>query len=181
MDILAHTDEPRCICSGYPMDIISADITGVAEALQNLTELGATELVIKATVALSEAGFVSVQDAIAFGEIKDDSLAGMAIPRSPLNFFRNTHFEIRHDIGKLKGLFGGSSSLEDTSSESETVAREAETSSAAPSATAVAKKTPQDNTIPLGLKINLSSVPPMSVPEKRAARDRQVNSSLLKV
>lgn len=63
-------------CRGYPADILSADIGGIAEALQNLTDLGAVDPMIKATVALSESGFVSVQEVIAFGEIKDDSLAG---------------------------------------------------------------------------------------------------------
>jgi hypothetical protein len=33
--------------------------------------------VIKATVVLSESGFVSVRDALAYGEIKDDSITGM--------------------------------------------------------------------------------------------------------
>ena len=32
---------------------------------------------IKATVVLSESGFVSVRDALAYGEIKDDSITGM--------------------------------------------------------------------------------------------------------
>ena len=60
---------------------MSADISGVAEALQNLTDLGATDPVVKATVALSESGFVSVQDAVVYGEIKDDSLAGKILSR----------------------------------------------------------------------------------------------------
>jgi len=33
--------------------------------------------VIKATVVLSESGFMSVRDALAYGEIKDDSITGM--------------------------------------------------------------------------------------------------------
>jgi hypoxia up-regulated 1 len=56
--------------------MLEAEITGVSEAFGNLTERGATEPVVKATVSLSESGFVSVQDVIAFGEIKDDTITG---------------------------------------------------------------------------------------------------------
>jgi hypothetical protein len=59
--------------------MLEAEITGVIEALGNLTERGATDPVVKATVSLSESGFVSVQDAIAFGEIKDDTITGMEV------------------------------------------------------------------------------------------------------
>lgn len=48
----------------------------MAEALTNLTEGGAVDPVIKATVALSESGFVSVKEAVAYGETKP-SLAGV--------------------------------------------------------------------------------------------------------
>ena len=41
-----------------------------------MTDLGAVDPVVKATVVLSESGFVSIQDAIAFGEIKDELLTG---------------------------------------------------------------------------------------------------------
>ncbi len=65
-----------CVSRGYPTDILEAEITGIPEALKNLTEMGAVDPVVKATIVLSESGFVSLQDAIAFGEIKDDSIAG---------------------------------------------------------------------------------------------------------
>ena len=55
------------------------EITGVSEALGNLTEREAVDPVVKATVRLSESGFVSVPEAIAYGEIKDASIAGMQI------------------------------------------------------------------------------------------------------
>ena len=61
-------------CSGYPSDILEAELRDVSGALQDLTDLGAVDPVVKATVVLSESGFVSIQDAIAFGEIKDESL-----------------------------------------------------------------------------------------------------------
>lgn len=56
--------------------MLEAEIIGVAEAIGNLTERGAIDPVVKATLTLSESGFVSVSDAIAFGEIKDDSITG---------------------------------------------------------------------------------------------------------
>jgi hypoxia up-regulated 1 len=62
--------------SGYLVDILEARISGVAMALANLTERGAIDPVVKATVALSESGFVSIKDAHAFTEVKDDSLTG---------------------------------------------------------------------------------------------------------
>ncbi len=49
---------------------------GVGEAIQNLTEAGATDPVIKATVMLSESGFASVRDAFVSGEFKDESITG---------------------------------------------------------------------------------------------------------
>jgi hypoxia up-regulated 1 len=58
--------------------LIEVEITGVEEALANLTDRGAPDPVVKATIPLSESGFVSVTDAIAFAEVKDDSIAGNA-------------------------------------------------------------------------------------------------------
>ena len=60
----------------FPSEILQARILEVSEALGNLTERGATEPVIKVTVALTESGFAVLQDAVAFGEIKDESIAG---------------------------------------------------------------------------------------------------------
>lgn len=55
---------------------MEVEISDIPEALKNLTEAGATDPVVKATLVLSESGFVTVQDAVAYGEIKDDSIAG---------------------------------------------------------------------------------------------------------
>jgi hypoxia up-regulated 1 len=60
----------------FPSEISQAQILEVNEALENLTERGAVDPVVKVTVALSESGFAVVQDAVAFGEIKDESIAG---------------------------------------------------------------------------------------------------------
>ncbi|TCD68568.1 lumenal Hsp70 protein [Steccherinum ochraceum] len=148
---------------GYPTDILEAEISGIPEALANLTERGAIDPVVKATVVLSDSGFVSVQDAVAFGEIKDETVTG-----------------------KLKSFFGGSgSSAEETVSEQETLARseaaeetstnsEADAQDKKPSPTPTPNKKPsvKDNTIALEVKVNLASIPPMSVAQKRASRDR---------
>ena len=63
--------------SGFPREILQVQITGVAEALGNLTERGAIDPIVKLTVALSESGFVSAKDAVAYGEVKDESLTGV--------------------------------------------------------------------------------------------------------
>lgn len=56
--------------------MLEVEIGGVAEAFANLTERGAVDLVVKATLTLSDSGFVAVKDAVAYGEIKDESLTG---------------------------------------------------------------------------------------------------------
>ena len=55
---------------------MEARISGVGEAIKNLTEAGATDPVVKATVMLSESGFASVRDAVLTGEFKDESITG---------------------------------------------------------------------------------------------------------
>ncbi|OBZ74655.1 Heat shock protein 17 [Grifola frondosa] len=140
---------------GFPTDILEAGIVGVREAIQNLTDLGAIDPIVKATVVLSESGFASVRDAIAFGEFKDESLAG-----------------------KLKGFFGGSSSTEEPSADAETTADE-QSSAAYSSPTASTKATPKDEPISLDVEVKFSSIAPMTVAEKRRARDRHVFEIIL--
>ena len=70
---------------GYPAGLLEAQIGGVAEALKNLTDRGAAEPVVKATLALSESGFASVKEAFMVGEIKDESITGK--PFSSILFF----------------------------------------------------------------------------------------------
>jgi hypothetical protein len=152
------------LSSGYPTDLLEAHIKGVAEALKNLTEAGASDPVVKATVSLSESGFASIQDAVAFGEIKDDSLTG-----------------------KLKGLFGAgsSSSSSETESEHETVARseapEESATAASSNSSKEKEKAAVKDTIQLEVEVKLASIPPMTVAEKRAARDRCVQICLMLV
>ncbi|KAF8346739.1 heat shock protein 70 family [Amanita rubescens] len=162
------------VAPDFPQRILEAEIVGVAEAIANLTELGVVDPVVKTTVTLSESGFVSVSDAIAYGEIKDDSLTG-----------------------KLKGLFAASSS-EDTTTESvanqppresdsdsdaaspsSSSSAEAEPSSSGeatiptPSPSAEVKKILQkEQTIPLTVNTYFISIQPMSVEEKKESRNR---------
>ena len=60
----------------FPVDLLDARISGVAEALANITEAGGIDPVIKATILFSESGFVSVPEAVAYAELKDESIAG---------------------------------------------------------------------------------------------------------
>jgi hypoxia up-regulated 1 len=68
---------------GFPVQLLEAHITGIAEAVKNLTSLGASDPVVKATLALSESGFASVKEAFVVGEIKDDSFTGLSYHVSP--------------------------------------------------------------------------------------------------
>jgi len=56
--------------------VLEVELSNVTEAIANLTERGAVDPVVKATLMLSDSGFISVTDAVAYGEIKDDSLKG---------------------------------------------------------------------------------------------------------
>ncbi|KAK7055392.1 actin-like ATPase domain-containing protein [Favolaschia claudopus] len=162
-DFVINFDYKDAIAPGVPTRFLEVGIEGVTEAIANLTELGASDPVVKATVKLSESGFVSVSNAVAFGEIKDESIAG-----------------------KLKGFFGaGSSSSEtDTSSENspprETTgsSSEAATPSGATNSTPEKEKeekkkvVPKDNTITLNTTVVFPTIPPMSTEGKKSARSR---------
>jgi hypoxia up-regulated 1 len=156
------------VISGHRADILEADISGVQDALKTLTEAGAIDPVIKATVVLSESGFANVQDVVAYGEIKDESITG-----------------------KLKSMLNNALPTDGSESESEkeTVARPTSTTTTTTTTTASSegnetteaatdkkekeKEKPKD-TIPLKVEIKWSSIPPMSTVEKRTARDRCV-------
>jgi hypoxia up-regulated 1 len=69
--------------SEIPVELLDARISGIAEALANITEAGGVDPVIKATILFSESGFVSVPEAVAYAEMKDDSLAGVYTPSCP--------------------------------------------------------------------------------------------------
>ena len=126
------------------------------DALANLTERGAAEPVVKLTVALTESGFAGVQDAVLFGEIKDEGL-----------------------IGKVKDLFGGGAK-DEPSPEADAdadVPLEASTSSAPPvptkkASTKDAKDAKDEDTIPLHVDVRPLSIPALEPSELRQARDR---------
>jgi hypoxia up-regulated 1 len=151
----------------FPVDLLDVRISGITEALANISAAGGVDPIIKATILFSESGFVSVPEAIAYGEIKDDSLAG-ASTRSPPPLLRLLNM----CAGKLKGLSGDSSpSAEDGSTSTVDP-------SVAPKATKAAT-TPKDITIPLNVTVKFPSVAPMGLEQKREARQRYVSSCLL--
>ncbi len=160
-----------CVCShsffrGFPTRILEVELEGVTEAIGNLTERGAIDPVVKATLMLSESGFVSVTEAVAFGEIKDESIAG----KSPVVSVKY----IERFLGKLKGFFGaGSSSSPDSEEATEEASGEsASAAEAEPSSEVKEEKPPVPNTIQLNFTSYFTSIPPMTVAEKRTARSR---------
>jgi hypoxia up-regulated 1 len=58
-----------CNIRGFLTRMLEVEIGSVAEAFANLTERGAVDPVVKATLALSDSGFVTVT-----AETKDESL-----------------------------------------------------------------------------------------------------------
>ncbi|KAG6812912.1 hypothetical protein H0H92_015464 [Tricholoma furcatifolium] len=170
-DFMLYFDYKHLIAPGYPQRMFEAEILGVAEAIGNLTERGAVDPVVKATLMLSDSGFVSVSEAVAYGEIKDDSLTG-----------------------KLKGLFGGGSSSEEAepSSAENVPPRESETSSSSSSSSSTAsssseaptpsaneteadakkKAVSKEDTIKLKVVTSFPVFAPMTVDEKKEARSR---------
>ncbi|PPQ80345.1 hypothetical protein CVT25_003628 [Psilocybe cyanescens] len=162
-DFSLFIDYKNPVAPGYPTRMLEVDLGNVTEAIANLTERGAVDPVVKATITLSESGFVTVTDAIAYGEIKDESLTG-----------------------KLKEFFGGGSSSTDeaTQSAENTPPRDSDSASSssssaseAPSSSATPEKdnkptAPVENTIPLSIDVRFTTIPPMTVDEKKKARGR---------
>ncbi|EAU87647.1 hypothetical protein CC1G_09108 [Coprinopsis cinerea okayama7 len=163
-------DYKRTPAIGFPTRMLEVGIEGVSEAIANLTERGAIDPVVKATVSLSESGFISVTKAIAYGEIKDESLSG-----------------------KFKSLFGGSPS-EATVDDAESAEPPRETESSSSSSSSAAsesesatngdkkdkkekkeekkKPNPADNTIELKVVPKFTTIAPFTLEQKRAARAR---------
>ncbi|KAH8822683.1 Hsp70 protein-domain-containing protein [Flagelloscypha sp. PMI_526] len=138
---------------GIPTRLLESEIIGVTEAVKNLTEAGATDITVKATLSLSESGFVSIKDAVAHGEIKDESLTG-----------------------KLKGLFGGASSESGEETESTDASSDASTpSEAATNESAKEKSAPATkpkDTYKLDVANEFGFLGPMTLEQKQAARAR---------
>ena len=70
----------HAVAPGYPTDFLETRVSGVKEALANITAEGGSDPVIKATLALSESGFIAVPEAVAVADAKDDSIAGECFP-----------------------------------------------------------------------------------------------------
>ncbi|KIK97251.1 hypothetical protein PAXRUDRAFT_825149 [Paxillus rubicundulus Ve08.2h10] len=141
------------VAPGFPREILSAQISGIAEALGNLTEREAIDPVIKATVTLTESGLVTVNEAVAYGEIKDESFTG-----------------------RLKGLFGGGSGEQEVLKDKEDSGKDTEGQPLEAHQPAKEKKAKGDKkdtgTIPLEVSVASSTLSPMSMAEKRASRNR---------
>ncbi|KAI6022904.1 Hsp70 protein-domain-containing protein [Pisolithus microcarpus] len=137
-DFSLWLDYKNEVAPGFPREILEAQISG---RLAILTERGAIDPVIKVTVALSDSGFVSVEEAVAYGEIKS-SIAG-----------------------KLKSFFGGGAGetegTADADAESEQVVFAKDK-----------KEKSEPGTIRLEVATVYSTLAPMSVADKKAARDR---------
>lgn len=148
-DFSIYLDYKNQVAPGFPSRMLEAELTGVQAAIANLTERGAVDAVVKATVTLSDSGFVAVKDAVAYGEVKDDSITG-----------------------KLKNLFGaGASSSSDADAvTAEQEGTESDAPSASPSAAATGATLPE--TIPLNITTKFPVLSPMSVDEKKKARTR---------
>ncbi|KAJ7585017.1 Hsp70 protein-domain-containing protein [Mycena floridula] len=149
-DFTIHLDYKNEVASGFPTRISETELSGVAEAIANLTERGAIDPVVKATLTLSESGFVSVSDAVVYGEIKDESLTGTS----------STEAEIQSADNVPPRDGESSESVESTSS------------SEAPKVTETKKPSPKDNTIELTMTHHFTTIPPMTVKEKQESRSR---------
>ena len=88
--------------SEIPVELLGARISGVAEALANITEAGGVDPVIKVTILFSESGFVSVPEAVAYAEMKDDSLAGVYPSGLPLELLGVADYPCRKAQGLVR-------------------------------------------------------------------------------
>ncbi|KAI6117497.1 heat shock protein 70 family [Pisolithus croceorrhizus] len=140
-DFSLWLDYKNEVAPGFPREILEAQISGVVEALGNLTERGAIDPVIKVTVALSQSGFVSVEEAIAYGEVKSTI------------------------AGKLKSFFGGGAGETEGTADAEKENEQVVFSKDK-------KEKSESGTIPLELATVYSTLAPMPVADKKAARDR---------
>ena len=158
--------------------VAQIEITGVSEALGNMTERlvesGSKEdPVVKISVQMDKDGFASVGDVIVWGEIKEDESFA----------------------AKLKGFFGGgknettdeetsetSQSSTTTSTPATSPDASAQTENGTASSTATPSPTPtlsakERSTIRLSKSITYQGIVPMTGSEKRKSRDRYVHRS----
>ncbi|KAG8809977.1 lumenal Hsp70 protein, partial [Serendipita sp. 401] len=136
-----------------PPQILEAEISGVAEALANLTSRGAIDPLVKVTIGmLSDFGMAIIHDASVYGEVKEETI-----------------------VGKIKNLFGGSSSSSSSATgdtETATTSDSTETASAEEPLTTEVKSVP--STIPLEVSLRYLSILPYSGEEIGESRQRLV-------
>ncbi|KAG8842725.1 lumenal Hsp70 protein [Serendipita sp. 405] len=136
-----------------PPQILEAEISGVAEALANLTSRGAIDPLVKVTIGmLSDFGMAIIHDASVYGEVKEETI-----------------------VGKIKNLFGGSSSSSSSATgdtETATTSDSTETASAEEPLTTEVKSVP--STIPLEISLRYLSILPYSGEEIGESRQRLV-------
>lgn len=169
------------VCSEFPVELLEASITGVKEAFANLTEMGGIDPVVKATILLSPSGFVSVPEAVAYAELKDDSFAGtspsfLSFPTSQSNWDGCLYFWIFVLLsGKLKGFFGSGETSTSVEGEGDEPATSTSTSSgSATKSTQAAAVKETSTSLPLGVDVKFTSVAPMALETKKEARQRYV-------
>lgn len=167
-----YKDEPA---RGFPQRILEAEITGIAEALKNLTEAGAVDPVIKATVVLSESGLVSVRNAHAYGEIKDDSLTGKL--KSFLGGKGDDKADSEDTTDSTSSDTTSSSTVTDSTSPSDSAsegtASGSSSSSAAQASPSPEKKKSDKQTVPLTITMKWpEKLAPMTAEAKKASYRR---------
>lgn len=147
--------------------------------MANLTELGVVDPVVKATVTLSESGFVSVSDAIAYGEVKDDTLTGKlkglfaASPAEDTTTETVTNQPPRESDSAPDSAHTTSSSSAGAESSSSSSSSPSSSSEATPSPLAEVKRNIQkEQTISLTVNTHFSSIRPMTLEEKKESRSR---------
>ncbi|KAG6911087.1 hypothetical protein DXG01_004602 [Tephrocybe rancida] len=163
-DFALYFDYKHLIAPGYPQRMFESEIVGVSEALGNLTERGAVDPVIKATLMLSDSGFVSVHEAVAYGEIKDDSLTGSTSSEEADTSSEN--------VPPRETETTSSSSASASASTSASSSSAAPTPSANDTETDKKKAVSKEDTIKLKVVTTFPVIPPMSVEQKREARAR---------
>lgn len=167
-DFTIHLDYKNKVAPGFPTRMVEAELTGVAEGIANLTERGAIDPVVKATLTLSESGFVSVSDAVVYGEIKDESLTGKL-----KDFFGASSSSTDDETQSVENIPPRDSSTETTSSSStETTSSSSASSSTDAQAKPTKKALPKENTIKLNITNRFTTIPPLTPEEKREARSR---------
>ncbi|KAI0299025.1 Hsp70 protein-domain-containing protein [Multifurca ochricompacta] len=143
----SRTGTRKTLTWRFPTELLDARISGIAEALANITEAGGVDPVIKVTILFSESGFVSVPEAIATqrsrmipsrGRLKISSVTAQRLPLKMSHFNRGFIFVICCAQGHESGGHA------------------------------------KGHHNPLNVTVKFTSVAPMGLEEKREARQRLI-------